>query len=75
MKIFILKIKYAASYLQYREGRGDGRAMSIGEILVNDDNDNQRCEMQLKGAGSTPFCGEKYCRLLRWNSKITRSDE
>jgi len=41
------------------EGYGDGRAMSIGEVLLNNDddnNDNQRWEMQLKGAGPTPFC-------------------
>jgi len=33
-------------------GYGDGRAISIGEVLV----DGKRWEMQLKGAGKTPFC-------------------
>lgn len=33
-------------------GYGDGRALSILEILVN----NKRWEMQLKGAGKTPYC-------------------
>lgn len=33
-------------------GYGDGRAISVGEVVV----DGQRWEMQLKGAGKTPFC-------------------
>lgn len=33
-------------------GYGDGRAASIGEVVV----DGQRWEMQLKGGGTTPFC-------------------
>lgn len=39
-------------------GYGDGRAISIGEFLVhNEDNErSQRWELQLKGAGTTPFC-------------------
>ncbi|CAK9107751.1 unnamed protein product [Durusdinium trenchii] len=32
---------------------GDGRAISVGEVLLHDD----RWELQLKGAGCTPFCG------------------
>ena len=31
---------------------GDGRAISVGEVVV----DGSRWELQLKGAGSTPFC-------------------
>lgn len=33
-------------------GYGDGRAISIGEVVVDD----RRYELQLKGAGRTPFC-------------------
>lgn len=33
-------------------GYGDGRAISVGELVVG----GQRWEMQLKGAGTTPFC-------------------
>jgi len=33
-------------------GYGDGRAVSVGEVLV----DGRRWEMQLKGGGKTPFC-------------------
>ena len=33
-------------------GYGDGRAQSVGEVVV----DGQRWEMQLKGGGKTPFC-------------------
>eukprot|EP00928_Gymnodinium_smaydae_P032026 TRINITY_DN23314_c0_g2_i1.p1 TRINITY_DN23314_c0_g2~~TRINITY_DN23314_c0_g2_i1.p1 ORF type:complete len:595 (+),score=56.67 TRINITY_DN23314_c0_g2_i1:100-1884(+) len=33
-------------------GYGDGRAISVGEVVVN----KKRWEMQLKGAGTTPFC-------------------
>lgn len=36
------------------DGYGDGRAISIGEILVP--STNERYELQLKGAGPTPFC-------------------
>jgi uncharacterized protein YdiU (UPF0061 family) len=35
-------------------GYGDGRAISVGEILNPDT--NTRYEFQLKGAGTTPFC-------------------
>ena len=35
-------------------GYGDGRAISVGEILNPDT--NTRYELQLKGAGTTPFC-------------------
>ena len=52
------------------DGYGDGRAISIGEVVVpfnNDDNGDSsheslypkhaaRYELQLKGAGQTPFC-------------------
>ncbi|KAL7540790.1 hypothetical protein ACHAXR_010390 [Thalassiosira sp. AJA248-18] len=51
------------------DGYGDGRAVSVGEIVVphdndDDDDDNKkkyphhaaRYELQLKGAGQTPFC-------------------
>eukprot|EP00746_Dinoflagellata_sp_MGD_P141167 gnl/MRDRNA2_/MRDRNA2_74326_c0_seq1.p1 gnl/MRDRNA2_/MRDRNA2_74326_c0~~gnl/MRDRNA2_/MRDRNA2_74326_c0_seq1.p1 ORF type:complete len:586 (-),score=114.24 gnl/MRDRNA2_/MRDRNA2_74326_c0_seq1:12-1769(-) len=34
-------------------GYGDGRAISIGEVVAPS---GQRWEMQLKGAGPTPFC-------------------
>uniref|UniRef100_A0A7S2S7N9 Selenoprotein O n=1 Tax=Eucampia antarctica TaxID=49252 RepID=A0A7S2S7N9_9STRA len=37
------------------DGYGDGRALSIGEFLINDST-NERLELQLKGAGPTPFC-------------------
>lgn len=37
---------------QNGNGYGDGRAISVGEVEV----DGQRWEMQLKGAGRTPFC-------------------
>lgn len=33
-------------------GYGDGRAISVGEVVV----DGHRWEMQLKGGGTTPFC-------------------
>eukprot|EP00232_Nephroselmis_pyriformis_P002238 CAMPEP_0182914776 /NCGR_PEP_ID=MMETSP0034_2-20130328/38745_1 /TAXON_ID=156128 /ORGANISM="Nephroselmis pyriformis, Strain CCMP717" /LENGTH=671 /DNA_ID=CAMNT_0025051563 /DNA_START=60 /DNA_END=2075 /DNA_ORIENTATION=+ len=33
-------------------GYGDGRAISIGEVVVG----GQRWELQLKGGGTTPFC-------------------
>lgn len=33
-------------------GYGDGRAVSVGEVVVN----GRRWEMQLKGGGTTPFC-------------------
>lgn len=41
------------------DGYGDGRAISVGEIVVNDSETCQspsRYELQLKGAGPTPFC-------------------
>lgn len=37
---------------QTGNGYGDGRAISVLELLVN----GQRWEMQLKGAGQTPYC-------------------
>lgn len=38
-------------------GYGDGRAVSVGEVLVETEGgDPQRWEMQLKGGGTTPFC-------------------
>eukprot|EP00008_Paramoeba_atlantica_P002732 CAMPEP_0201482438 /NCGR_PEP_ID=MMETSP0151_2-20130828/6728_1 /ASSEMBLY_ACC=CAM_ASM_000257 /TAXON_ID=200890 /ORGANISM="Paramoeba atlantica, Strain 621/1 / CCAP 1560/9" /LENGTH=610 /DNA_ID=CAMNT_0047865153 /DNA_START=89 /DNA_END=1921 /DNA_ORIENTATION=+ len=36
------------------DGYGDGRAISIGEVLVP--HTQERWEFQLKGAGPTPFC-------------------
>ena len=36
------------------DGYGDGRALSIAEIV--NPNTNERYELQLKGAGPTPFC-------------------
>lgn len=37
---------------QTGNGYGDGRAISVLEVLIND----QRWEMQLKGGGQTPYC-------------------
>jgi len=38
-------------------GYGDGRAISVGEITIeNSENLPNHWEMQLKGAGTTPFC-------------------
>lgn len=37
-------------------GYGDGRAMSVLEAVIPDRNGGQRWEMQLKGAGRTPYC-------------------
>jgi len=37
------------------DGYGDGRAISIAEVSFNDDQ-TERYELQLKGAGPTPFC-------------------
>ena len=36
-------------------GYGDGRALSVAEVLARD-GDGGRWELQLKGAGTTPFC-------------------
>lgn len=36
------------------DGYGDGRAISVGEVHVP--STNERYELQLKGAGPTPFC-------------------
>ena len=36
------------------DGYGDGRAISIGEVYNS--STNERYELQLKGAGPTPFC-------------------
>lgn len=41
------------------DGYGDGRAISIGEVLVDSadaSGGRARWELQLKGAGKTPFC-------------------
>lgn len=48
---------YAACYGGHQFGNwagqlGDGRAISLGEVLVGD---GQRLELQLKGAGPTPY--------------------
>ncbi len=48
---------YGAEYIQqcpFRTGNGygDGRAISVNESVIN----GQRWEMQLKGAGPTPYC-------------------
>lgn len=37
-------------------GYGDGRAISIGELVVTHEGKQKRWELQLKGAGTTPFC-------------------
>lgn len=37
-------------------GYGDGRAISVLEVLIPDGNRGQRWEMQLKGGGPTPYC-------------------
>jgi len=37
-------------------GYGDGRAVSVGEVLVKPDGQPKRWELQLKGGGTTPFC-------------------
>jgi len=37
-------------------GYGDGRAISITEVVVDQGEGPQRWELQLKGAGKTPFC-------------------
>ena len=42
------------------DGYGDGRAISIGEVVVRTTNGTNRLddrwELQLKGSGRTPFC-------------------
>jgi Uncharacterized conserved protein len=38
------------------DGYGDGRAISVGEVVVADEEVPRRYELQLKGAGPTPFC-------------------
>lgn len=43
---------YQQCPFQTGNGYGDGRAISVLEIVVN----GQRWEMQLKGAGRTPYC-------------------
>ncbi|WP_426358698.1 protein adenylyltransferase SelO [Pseudocolwellia sp. HL-MZ19] len=48
---------YGTEYIQqcpFRTGNGygDGRAISVNEAVIN----GQRWEMQLKGAGPTPYC-------------------
>lgn len=39
-------------------GYGDGRAISVGEVMIpgSDGRPAKRWEMQLKGSGTTPFC-------------------
>jgi uncharacterized protein YdiU (UPF0061 family) len=43
---------YQQCPFQTGNGYGDGRAISVLEVVVN----GQRWEMQLKGAGRTPYC-------------------
>jgi uncharacterized protein YdiU (UPF0061 family) len=43
---------YQQCPFQTGNGYGDGRAISILEVLIN----NRRWEMQLKGGGRTPYC-------------------
>jgi len=43
---------YQQCPFQTGNGYGDGRAMSILEVVIN----GQRWEMQLKGGGRTPYC-------------------
>jgi len=43
---------YEQCPFQTGNGYGDGRAISILEVVIN----GQRLEMQLKGAGKTPYC-------------------
>ncbi len=43
---------YAQCPFQTGNGYGDGRALSVFEGVIND----KRWEMQLKGAGKTPYC-------------------
>jgi len=43
---------YQQCPFQTGNGYGDGRAISVLEAVIND----QRWEMQLKGAGRTPYC-------------------
>jgi uncharacterized protein YdiU (UPF0061 family) len=46
------------------EGYGDGRAMSVGEVVSS--TTGKRYELQLKGAGQTPFyCGADGPAVLR----------
>lgn len=45
-------------------GYGDGRAISIAEVV--NPSSSERYELQLKGAGTTPFCrGGDGCAVLR----------
>eukprot|EP00658_Telonema_sp_P-2_P029945 TRINITY_DN22702_c0_g1_i2.p1 TRINITY_DN22702_c0_g1~~TRINITY_DN22702_c0_g1_i2.p1 ORF type:complete len:593 (+),score=141.88 TRINITY_DN22702_c0_g1_i2:69-1781(+) len=44
---------YRQCPFQNGNGYGDGRAISVGEVLTSS---GQRWELQLKGAGPTPFC-------------------
>lgn len=37
-------------------GYGDGRAISLSEIVIKNGYKSMRWELQLKGAGKTPFC-------------------
>ena len=50
-------------------GYGDGRAISVGEVLVQGEGDEEgsgrRMELQLKGAGQTPFCRGDGRSVLR----------
>lgn len=43
---------YQQCPFQTGNGYGDGRAISVLEAVIN----GRRCEMQLKGAGRTPYC-------------------
>ncbi|EDM78136.1 hypothetical protein PPSIR1_34502 [Plesiocystis pacifica SIR-1] len=51
---------YAACYGGHQFGNwadqlGDGRAITLGEILRSNDGEDTRWELQLKGAGPTPY--------------------
>lgn len=41
---------------QTGNGYGDGRAVSVLEAVIPDENGGRRWEMQLKGGGRTPYC-------------------
>ncbi|MBD3609985.1 MAG: YdiU family protein [Gammaproteobacteria bacterium] len=41
---------------QTGNGYGDGRAMSVLEVVIPNRNGGRRWEMQLKGGGRTPYC-------------------
>lgn len=47
-------------------GYGDGRAISVGELMTH----GQRYELQLKGAGRTPFCRGRTGRTPLFPSDV-----